>query len=148
MLSICFRCVSYASRTIDNAASRCIFFADKSIKCERCRTIKSTCISLFAEVVSAGIVLMDAMTAIDNRTRTADDVFRKGTVANNFFIKTRRAFASRVGDASSFLRARVAAASLAAANAGGPLASLGPVPALRLLAAAATADPASLDLLR
>ncbi|EKD12135.1 hypothetical protein MBM_09715 [Drepanopeziza brunnea f. sp. 'multigermtubi' MB_m1] len=81
-------------------------------------------------------------------TKTADDVFRKGTVANNLLIKTRRALASRISDASSLLQARVAAASLAAANAKGPLAGLSPVPALRLLAAAATADLASLDLLR
>ncbi|EKD18937.1 hypothetical protein MBM_03179 [Drepanopeziza brunnea f. sp. 'multigermtubi' MB_m1] len=91
---------------------------------------------------------MDAMTAINNKTKTADDVFRKGTVANNLLIKTRRALASRVSDASSFLRARIAAAFFAAVNAKGPLASLSLVPALRLLAAAATADPASLDLLR
>ncbi|EKD17635.1 hypothetical protein MBM_04004 [Drepanopeziza brunnea f. sp. 'multigermtubi' MB_m1] len=148
MLSICFRCVSHASRTIDNAASRCIFSADKSIKCKRCRAIKSTCILLLAKVVNAGIVLINAMTAINNRTKTADDVFRKSTVANNFFIKTRRAFAFRVSDASSFLRARVAAASFAAVNTRSPLASLSLVSALRLLAAAATADPASLDLLR
>ncbi|EKD17338.1 hypothetical protein MBM_04915 [Drepanopeziza brunnea f. sp. 'multigermtubi' MB_m1] len=150
MLSICSRCVSYASRTIDNAASRCIFFADKSIKCERCRAIKSTCILVSYPTfrLTLVIVLMDAMTAMDNRTGTADDVFREGTVANNLFIKTRRAFASRVSDASSFLRARVAAAFSAAANARGPLVSLSPVPALRLFAAVATADLASLDLLR
>ncbi|EKD18861.1 hypothetical protein MBM_03103 [Drepanopeziza brunnea f. sp. 'multigermtubi' MB_m1] len=88
------------------------------------------------------------LSQLASSTKTADDVFRKSTVANNLLIKTRRAFASRVSDASSLLRARVAAASLAAANAKGPLASLSPVPALRLLAAAATADPASLDLLR
>ncbi|EKD13319.1 hypothetical protein MBM_08402 [Drepanopeziza brunnea f. sp. 'multigermtubi' MB_m1] len=105
-------------------------------------------LSLPAKVVNAGIVLIDAITAINNKTKTADDVFRKGTVANNLLIKTRRALASRVNDASSLLRARIAATFFAAANAKSPLTGLSPVPALRLLAAAATADPASLDLLR
>ncbi|EKD17637.1 hypothetical protein MBM_04006 [Drepanopeziza brunnea f. sp. 'multigermtubi' MB_m1] len=88
------------------------------------------------------------LSQLASSTKTADDVFRKGIVANNLLIKTRRALAFRVSNASSFFRTRIAAASFAAANAKGLLASLGPVLALRLLAAAATADLASLDLLR
>ncbi|EKD20574.1 hypothetical protein MBM_01256 [Drepanopeziza brunnea f. sp. 'multigermtubi' MB_m1] len=97
-------------------------------------------------LLNASVAVLSSQLA--SPTKTADDVFRKSTIANNLFIKTRRALASRVSDASSFLRARIAAASFAAANAKGPLIGLSPVPALRLLAAAATADLASLDLLR
>ncbi|EKD14257.1 hypothetical protein MBM_07487 [Drepanopeziza brunnea f. sp. 'multigermtubi' MB_m1] len=95
---------------------------------------------------NASVAVLSSQLA--SSTKTADDVFRKGIVANNLLIKTRRTLASRISNASSLLRARIAAASFAAANAKGPLAGLDPVPALRLLAAAATADLASLNLLR
>ncbi|KAI9053015.1 hypothetical protein LZ554_003285 [Drepanopeziza brunnea f. sp. 'monogermtubi'] len=150
MASICNRCVGYAANGVEMAANRCLFSHPSSIKCDRCRALRTSCIALPEGAHRAGVALLDAMDDMDNGNGSARAIFDAATKANDLLTRIRRAAKSRSGDASFPLRPRANTSSPAAANVADGLAGLDPVPILRLpaAAAAAPADPTSLDLLR